>query len=344
MIFEYDYNLIDYNKHNLNNFFNMYCYGDKFEFDNTIIHSSDDVITKYLIDNLLKKIYGEKNIVTKNIVYNITGYCNNKSKLTLQQSYNHIILEPSNNSTDRYLLQDIIKNYSKNDNIECYNKHNYKIIIIDKIDKLSSMCQLYIKNTIDKYSSVCKFILISEKLSKVHCSLLERSVVYKQLLLSRHELINYIICTCDKLNINISLKKLDKIIKISNHKINLAYMLILLLGNTGTVNNFSYTRTIRKIFELIVNSIETSEYSKILSNIKKINELYYILFITNIPVIFITKELMILLISIYKCNKIKYSIVNITTKYEKRITKGMRVITHFEAYIIELIYELSHNI
>ena len=61
---------------------------------------------EYVVDNLLRKIYG--NIETKEIEYIISGYSNSKEKVMINQSRYHIIIEPNNNGFDKYLIQEII--------------------------------------------------------------------------------------------------------------------------------------------------------------------------------------------------------------------------------------------
>ena len=65
---------------------------------------------EYIIENFLKKIYG--NIEVNDVEYTITGYSNTKEKVMIKQSKYHILIEPNNNGFDKYLIQEIINDYS----------------------------------------------------------------------------------------------------------------------------------------------------------------------------------------------------------------------------------------
>ena len=70
---------------------------------------------------------------------------------------------------------------------------------------------------------------------------------------------------------------------------------------------------------------------------RKLRELFYILFITNIPthtiIIYIMKKLLQSTDDII----LKTKIVETTTKFELRLTNGTRHIMHWEAYVISLL-------
>ena len=121
---------------------------------------------EYVVDNLLKKIYG--NIETKEIEYNINGYSNSKEKVLINQSKYHIIIEPNNNGFDKYLIQEIIQEYAKTENLTIFKyKKQFKIVIINKIDNLAYSAQASLRRTMEKYADICKFIFICDQLSKI---------------------------------------------------------------------------------------------------------------------------------------------------------------------------------
>ena len=121
---------------------------------------------EYVVDNLLRKIYG--NIETKEIEYTINGYSNSKERVMINQSRYHIIIEPNNNGFDKYLIQEIIQEYAKTENLTIFKyKKLFKIVIINKIDNLSYSAQASLRRTMEKYADTCKFIFICDQLSKI---------------------------------------------------------------------------------------------------------------------------------------------------------------------------------
>ena len=88
---------------------------------------------EYIVENFLKKIYG--NIETNDIEYTITGYSNTKEKVMIKQSKYHILIEPNNNGFDKYLIQEIIQEYAKAENLSIFRyKKLFKVVVINKID------------------------------------------------------------------------------------------------------------------------------------------------------------------------------------------------------------------
>ena len=142
-------------KNNFDNIPNLLFYGLKGSGKNTIIN------------NLIKKIYGLDNIYLKKTSYKISGYGNNIIEAELYHSNYHIIIEPYNTGFDKYLIQGVVKEYIKNKYVDLEGKNLFKIILINNIDKLSYYAQTSLRCTMEKYSNYCKFILCSQKISKI---------------------------------------------------------------------------------------------------------------------------------------------------------------------------------
>jgi len=85
-----------------------------------------------------------------------------------------------------------------------------------------------------------------------------------------------------------------------------------------------------------------NDKKKLYSNIKKIREKFYILFITNISTSIIIKKIMIKLLEKVNNIKTKYDIIYTTSIFENRLNQGTRHIIHIEAYVIRLIYLLNN--
>ena len=68
---------------------------------------------KTTINIFLEMLYDEEVHNLVNSVYNVTGSGNNSTQVTIKQSNYHIVIEPNNNNFDRYLIQDVVKEYAK---------------------------------------------------------------------------------------------------------------------------------------------------------------------------------------------------------------------------------------
>ena len=311
-------------------------------FQHLIIYGPPGSGKDYFINNILQKFFGKSNIELKDIEYTLMGYSNLKIKIMIKQSKNHIVIEPNSNGFDKYLIQEIIQDYSKSNMLNIIKQSkNFKIIIINKIDNLSYYAQASLRRTLEKYSDTCKFILVSEQLSKIIEPLRSRCIMIRVPLPNNINITNKLLYITYKENINISFEKINDIVNMCDNKINIAVWLLEMYNNDINYN-VNWETLIDKIINLIILSINNND--KIHLIIKKIRVKFYILFITNIPTQIIIKKIMNKLLNKINNILIKYKIINITSIYENRLNQGTRHIIHIEAYIIKLIELLNTNI
>lgn len=298
---------------------------------------------EYVVDNLLKKIYG--NIETKEIEYVISGYSNSKEKVMINQSRYHIIIEPNNNGFDKYLIQEIIQEYAKTENLTIFKyKKLFKIVIINKIDNLSYSAQASLRRTMEKYADTCKFIFICDQLSKIIEPLRSRCLLIRVPLPSDTQIIETI--TQISLLENIKLEKNDYkyILENCESKVNNAIWL-LEMNKFNVPNSHSWKLIIDKMVNILVETEELN--TKVITEfIKKTREYFYILFITNIDVKKILTSLMVSIIERIDNITLKHEIIEIISKYELRISQGTRHIVHLEAMMIDVLtflYKSKNN-
>ena len=310
-----------------------------------IIYGSSKLGKKYIINKLLERIYGAGVNDIKDVDYMISGYSNIKTKITIKQSKYHIIIEPNSNGFDKYLIQEIIQEYAKTNILNIIqNSHEFKMIIINKIDKLSYYAQAALRRTMEKFSNTCKFILINDQLSNVIEPVRSRCLLVRVPLLVKTDILFILINICHKEKININYSDLYNIVNKSNNKINKALWLLNMYKY-----NINYDEKWLYIVENIINTIiDSSNYTprKLLLLIKHIRHQFYILFITNIFTQKIIKTIMNKLLELTLCINIKYNIIDLTSEYENRLHLGTRHIIHIESYIIKLVnlfYNLYKN-
>jgi replication factor C subunit 3/5 len=317
-------------------------------FQHLIVYGPTESCKEYLVNKLLKQIYGAKNIELKDVEYIVSGYSNTKTKIIIKQSKYHIIIEPNSNGFDKYLIQEIIQNYAKSEllNIIKYRKL-FKIVIINKIDNLSYYAQASLRRTMEKYSNTCKFILISDQLSKIIEPIRSRCLMIRIPLPNKLQILESILYICYNEKIKISNNKIFEIIKKSNNKINHAIWL-LEMYKYNIEYNTNWEIIINNIVDIILNFnkkefINNNNNKLLYNSIKKIREYFYILFITNISTQLIIRKIMIKLLENINDIKLKYYIINITSIFEQRLSLGTRHIIHIEAYVIRLIYLFLNN-
>lgn len=289
---------------------------------------------EYVVDNLLKKIYG--NIETKEIEYMINGYSNSKEKVMINQSRYHIIIEPNNNGFDKYLIQEIIQEYAKTENLTIFKyKKLFKIVIINKIDNLSYSAQASLRRTMEKYADTCKFIFICDQLSKIIEPLRSRCLLIRVPLPTNLQIVETITQISMNEKINLDVDDYRYILDNCDSKINNAIWL-LEMKKFGVPNTHSWKIVIEKMVDLIINCNSLSP-KYIQEFIKDTREYFYILFITNIDVKKILMYLMINLVDKVDDLNLKFKIIDIVSSYELRISQGTRYIVHFEAMMINIL-------
>jgi replication factor C subunit 3/5 len=308
-------------------------------FQHLIVYGPSGCGKEYLVNKLLEKIFGKVGTELKEVEYTVNGYSNTKTKIMIKQSKHHIIIEPNSNGLDKYLIQEIIHDYAKSELLNIL-KHRklFKIVVINKIDNLSYYAQASLRRTMEKYSNTCKFILLSDQLSKIIEPIRSRCLMIRVPLPSNLQILETLMYVCYKENITITFRNLNDIINKSENKVNHALWLLEMYRY-----NIKYDKDWVNVIDDIISMITNKNIknNKVLyATMKKIRELYYILFITNIPTQMIIRKLMVKLLesNVIKDDiNLKYNIIDITSIFEQRLSQGTRHIIHIEAYIARLI-------
>ena len=309
-------------------------------FPHLLVYGPDGCGKEYIVNKLLESIYGKKAIELNEVEYIISGYSNTKTKVMIKQSNQHIVIEPNNNGFDKYLIQEIIEDYAKTEILTILKyKKLFKVVIIDMIDNLSYYAQASLRRTMEKYANTCKFIFISNQLSKINEPLKSRCLIIRVPLPTNTMLLSIILNISSKENLQLTFPEMKYILDKSDNNINKTIWL-LEMKKYNVDNKGQWTDILDTIVEMITlkDNYSTRKFFEI---IKTTRELLYILFITNIDFHLIIRKIMKLLLQKLDSISIKNQIVDITSVFELRISKGTRYIIQMEAYLIKIIYILN---
>lgn len=306
-------------------------------FQHLIIYGSINANKENVVNLLLQNIYGKKNIELKDIEYTINGYGNTKTKVNIKQSKYHIIIEPNSNGFDKYLIQEIIQDYAKTEllNILKYKKL-FKVVVINKLDNLSYYAQASLRRTMEKYSDSCKFIFVCDQLSKIIEPIRSRCILIRTPLPSEEQILDVLLKISDLEDIKLLPYEYNEIINKSELKLNTAIWL-LELKKYGLSYDKNWENLSEEIVLIIINK-KNYKNSKCFSSLKKIREIFYNLFITNIPTQTIIRNIMTKLLEKVEDLTLKINIIEITSIFELRLSLGTRHVIHIEAFIIRLFY------
>jgi len=305
---------------------------------NILIHGHTGSGKKTLVKLLLKEIYGDQVENLKQETYTINGYGNSDTEVTVTQSNYHMIIEPNNSGIDKYIIQEIVKEYAKQNIMQIFdNPIPYKIIFINNVDNLPYNAQTSLRCTMERYYNTCKFILCGYQISKIIKPLRSRCLNVRLPRPSRLELFDYLTEISVKERIKIPLQTINYLITKSES--NVKSCLWWLDYYKAKLYNFDIAW--KNYLNPIVEFIHQTYVSKRTANLSIIMEIRNIL--NNILITNITgSEIMVELLNQIVLTHPEYpdqlftKIFDAFGTFEIRLSKGKRSIIHLEALIMKL--------
>jgi len=286
---------------------------------------------KTLIKLFLEMIYDKYVNKLTDTIYTVAGSGNTTVDVSIKQSNYHIVIEPNNTNFDRYIIQDVVKEYAKRVPLRVFTKKKvFKTVLINNLDNLSYYAQTSLRRTMEIFSETCRFIMWCRSLSKVIEPLRSRCYCFRIKAPSDEQLFDLLLRVAVNERISLDPLDYDKIILKSNNNIKKALWLLELKKFN---DNFNTT------FEYIINQIIKNIMSLDLKSIYVIRELLYKIMITNINGTQIIKEIVNKLLKLNNINnECKYEIVKNSAIYEHNLILGRREIIHLEAFITSIMY------
>jgi replication factor C subunit 3/5 len=300
-----------------------------------LFYGPDGCGKKTIISKFLEMLYDKKVNDVVDSIYNVSGSGNSVTQVTIKQSNYHIIIEPNNNNFDRYLIQDVVKEYAKRMPLCVFSaKKVFKTVLINNVDNLSFHAQTSLRRTLELYSNTCRFIMWSRTLSKVIKPLRSRCSLFKIDSPSELELYTLLVDISGKEQINIEIDECIKILNKSNRNIKKLLWLLQLYKLNNSYDT-SYDTSLITIKKLLL--------TKNIQNILQIRELLYHIMITNIDSSTIVKDLLLILLKSNITDKQKITITELAAQCDHNLIRGRRDIIHLETFIINIIVELNNK-
>jgi replication factor C subunit 3/5 len=312
-----------------------------------IFYGNSGTGKKTMINIFLEMIFDKSIYKLDDSKYTVMSSGNNENEVIIKQSDHHIIIEPNNTNFDRYLIQEIVKEYAKKYPLCIFEKsRKFKAVQINYLDNLSYYAQTSLRRTMEKYSKTCRFIMWCYSLSKVIEPLRSRCLCIHVPTQDDDQLLKwmYNICVLEKIKIKPHI--IDMILNKSN-------------GNLKSIlwklDLYRYNRKIYNSYEEGINTL-TKEIIQIKNNkfidnsfpinIPKIREYIYKMYVTNISLNIIIKDMLKNILYFNKDisrNKIN-DIINSASEFEYRLSKKRRDIIHLEAFVINIIDILTNKV
>lgn len=296
-----------------------------------IVHGKNGSGKRSLIKCLINEIYG--NIKTEKTLFNVNTYGNKMDEVLLEKSPYHIVIKPNNSAFDKYVLQDIIKNFAQITTINSHAEYHYKLVIIDCIDKLSRQAQNALRRTMEEFMGNCKFVFICYQLHRIIEPLKSRCSLISVTNPTEDEVFKVLFHISCLENIKMSVARLNDLAKNSNNDVKQAiWLLEYYQHNIYIKDELNW----HKYGNLIIKEIFSGKI-----NLSYLRELNYQIYMSNID---INELIFYLLENILKSEislKIKFDIINTFSKFDIRVNQGKRQTLHLEALILEIFNILS---
>lgn len=279
---------------------------------------------KTCIQFFLESLYGPKIHKLLPVPYTFNGSSNVSQTIEVMQSEYHIIIEPNSVNSDKYLVQEVIKEYAKRTSVVKENR-SFKTILINNIDNMSYYAQTSLRRTLEQYSSKCRFIMWSRTLCRVIPPLLSRCYCFSIKSPSNRQLSEYMLRVAHQENIKLRFEDTVKILYKSDGNIK---NILWLLEFTKLGINYNTT------YDIILNKIWQSILNPDIFSLEQIRPDIYNIIITNINGNKIIKDLLNKIIASPEVTFDQaVQITNIAAKAEFNFIRGRHEIMHIEPFI-----------
>lgn len=281
---------------------------------------------KTIVNKFLSLIYDETVNKTNDSVYKVSGSGNTTTEVVIKQSNYHIIIEPNNNNFDKYLVQDVVKEYAKKVPLNVFGKNKtFKMVFINNIDNMSYYAQTSLRRTMEKFSGNCRFIMLCRSLSRVIDPLRSRCYCFRIKAPTNDQMFELLVHTHAKESVKMLSKDYNEIILRANGNIKKALWLIQMKKYKIPFDT-SYDKSINKITNLLLTGVSSNEL--------EIKNHVYNIMITNINGTKIIKDIVNSILASKDINeKYKLGIAEVAAKYEHNMIRGRREIIHIEAFL-----------
>lgn len=309
--------------------------GQDDELPHIIFYGNPGTGKKTLINLFLETIFDNTIYNLDDSKYTIVSSGNIETEVIVKQSDYHIIIEPNNNNFDRYLIQDIVKEYARRYPLCIFEKsRNFKMVQINNLDNLSYYAQTSLRRTIEKYSKTCRFIMWCYSLSKVIEPLRSRCLCIHIPTQTEEELIKWTFHIASMESIRLNWEILSNIVESSRGNLKNILWKLDMYKYCGKIEN-SYDVVLFKLIDEIMGK----------QNIVTMRDYIYNMMITNISPNTIIKDILnIILVKFDNNDKQKLSqIIDSASLFEYRLSKGRRHIIHIETFLENIIQIINNK-
>jgi replication factor C subunit 3/5 len=301
-----------------------------------IISGAPNCGKKTLVKFFLESVYdNDVNILTKR-KYNING-SSTKKEIEIMQSNYHIVIEPTSTNHDKYILQEIIKQYAMFKPFTFKTNRKFKTIVIYNIENLANNSQAALRRTMELYAKTCRFVMVCNNLSKIFDPLRSRCRTFCVPSPSIDNIMKVISYITIMENIKINKNDLEYIQRHCNNNLKKA---IWMLDSKRLGSNYGIT--LDEVFQRVVEQILSIRTTKNIIKLfhEEIRGNIYNILITTIKGSEIITVIMDELINRIDDDEINARIIQYASEAEYNLIHGRRDIMHIDYFIAGVMKEL----
>jgi len=295
---------------------------------------------KTLVKFFLEALYGDGVNDISKTKYSISG-SSKKNIIEVMQSNYHIVIEPTNTNHDKYILQEIIKQYAIHKTLNIFEKsRKFKTIVIYDIENLSVNSQAALRRTMEVYANTCRFVMVCNNLSKIFDPLRSRCRIFCVNQSSTDDIKCMIQHIAIKENIKLTSKNMNNILENCNGNMKEAIWIL----DQIRLNCYT-TLPIYLALDNIVNIMMTVIKKNNIVTIfdKKIRHKIQDILTTTMSGSDIIIGIMDRLIKKINIDDININIIAIASDAEFNLVFGRRNITHIDDFVARIMQELIAN-
>jgi len=312
---------------------------DSEDLPHLLIYGPNGAGKKTRIMAFLSEVYGSGVYKLKqdNWEFKVSATSSTKVDCSVLSSNYHIDITPAEcENYDRVVLQKLIKEVASTHQIDTRAQKNFKIIVINEVDRLSREAQAALRRTMEKYVGVCRLILVCENLGRVIQPLRSRCLLIRVPAPKQKDIEKVLSVISKRENFGIPDQAFTKIAEGSERNMRRAILQLQTIRmknqnlNQGLQNLHvpEWRMAIRNIFDMIVKE----QSPKML---RQTREKVYDLLVNCIPGDLIIKYLMIDLLSRMDSD-VKYDVIYYAAYHENKLQKGSKAVFHIEAFIARI--------